>query len=88
MIKDALNNLRNNQEQCDFDGVFVKVSRQALDEVLDAFEEIHKTAYKEGWNDREDDLIMGINRIMPGIECGNGGLTGYPYDRNTNEQSC
>lgn len=34
MIKDAIEVLRNHQEQCDFDGVFVKVSRQALDEVL------------------------------------------------------
>lgn len=68
MIKNAPENLRYNQEQCYFDGVFVKVSKQALDEVLDAFEEIHKTAYKEGWNDREDDLIMGINRIMLGTE--------------------
>lgn len=25
----------------------------------------HKAAYMEGWNDREDDLIAGINRVMP-----------------------
>lgn len=26
---------------------------------------IEKEAYKRGWNDREDDLIAGVNRIMP-----------------------
>ena len=30
----ASDNLRTNQEQCDADGCYVKVSRQALDEVL------------------------------------------------------
>jgi len=30
----AIDNLANHQEQCDMDGVMVKVSRQALDEVL------------------------------------------------------
>ena len=32
--------LRNNQIQCDSSGVEVKVSRQALDETLDRFEEM------------------------------------------------
>ncbi len=26
---------------------------------------VRQEAYKEGWNDREDDLIAGVNRIMP-----------------------
>lgn len=30
----AIDNLTHHQEQCDMDGVMVKVSRQALDEVL------------------------------------------------------
>lgn len=53
-----------------FDGVF-----QAVDAILSLFEpspapegtgddEI-KAAYKRGWNDREDDLILGINRVYP-----------------------
>lgn len=33
-IAPAIENLTNHQEQCDMDGVMVKVSRQALDEVL------------------------------------------------------
>lgn len=33
-IKPAIDNLTNHQEQCDRDGIMVKVSRQALDEVL------------------------------------------------------
>lgn len=27
--------------------------------------EIEKAAYKRGWSDREDDLIAGVNRIVP-----------------------
>lgn len=33
-VQPAIDNLTNHQEQCDPDGVMVKVSRQALDEVL------------------------------------------------------
>lgn len=36
----ALENLTTRQEQCDADGVMVKVSRQALDEVLNAVNEV------------------------------------------------
>lgn len=32
----AVENLASHQEQCDMDGMMVKVSRQALDEVLEA----------------------------------------------------
>jgi hypothetical protein len=32
----AIDNLTNHQEQCDMDGCYVKVSRQAVDEVLGA----------------------------------------------------
>lgn len=35
-VAPALDQLRNHQRQADMDGVFVTVSRQALDEVLDA----------------------------------------------------
>ena len=35
MPREAVEQLTNHQEQCDFDGVMVKVSRQALDEVLE-----------------------------------------------------
>jgi len=36
----AVENLAGHQEQCDMDGVMVKVSRQALDEVLNAVNEV------------------------------------------------
>jgi hypothetical protein len=36
----ALENLNTRQEQCDADGVMVKVSRQALDEVLSAVNQV------------------------------------------------
>lgn len=40
-IASAVENLARHQEQCDMDGVMVKVSRQALDEVLGAIEFIN-----------------------------------------------
>lgn len=39
-IAPAVENLARHQEQCDMDGVMVKVSRQALDEVLNAVNNI------------------------------------------------
>lgn len=39
-VAPAVENLACNQEQCDQDGVMVKVSRQALDEVLNAVNEV------------------------------------------------
>ena len=39
-IAPAVENLASHQEQCDFDGVMVKVSRQALDEVLNAVNDL------------------------------------------------
>lgn len=36
----AYDTLRNHQEQADMDGVMVKVSRQALDEILDEYDEM------------------------------------------------
>jgi hypothetical protein len=39
-IAPAIENLARHQEQCDMDGVMVKVSRQALDEVLNAVNNI------------------------------------------------
>lgn len=39
-IAPAVENLACHQEQCDFDGVMVKVSRQALDEVLNAVNDL------------------------------------------------
>ena len=36
----AVDVLRNHQKQCDFDGVEVQVSRQALDETLDKLESL------------------------------------------------
>lgn len=39
-IAPAVENLAGHQEQCDFDGVMVKVSRQALDEVLNAVNDL------------------------------------------------
>lgn len=36
----AVENLACHQEQCDQDGVMVKVSRQALDEVLEAINKL------------------------------------------------
>ena len=40
--KSAVKNLRNHQDQCDADGVMVKVSRQALDETLAAIDRLIK----------------------------------------------
>lgn len=37
-IRPAVENLRQHQRQLDMDGIFVGVSRQALDEVLDYIE--------------------------------------------------
>ena len=39
-VAPAVENLSVHQEQCDRDGVMVKVSRQALDEVLNAVNEV------------------------------------------------
>lgn len=39
-VAPAVENLATHQEQCDFDGVMVKVSRQALYEVLNAINEV------------------------------------------------
>ncbi len=39
-VAPAVENLVGHQEQCDMDGVMVKVSRQALDEVLNAVNEV------------------------------------------------
>lgn len=39
-VAPAVENLSCHQEQCDADGVMVKVSRQALDEVLNAVNEV------------------------------------------------
>lgn len=39
-IAPAVENLACHQEQCDFDGVMVKVSRQALDQVLNAVNDL------------------------------------------------
>lgn len=36
----AVENLACHQEQCDMDGIMVKVSRQALDEVLEAINKL------------------------------------------------
>lgn len=40
VVAPAVENLARHQEQCDMDGVMVKVSRQALDEVLNAVNEV------------------------------------------------
>lgn len=40
----AVENLSCHQEQCDMDGIMVKVSRQALDEVLGGIEAINTLA--------------------------------------------
>jgi hypothetical protein len=39
-VAPAVENLACHQEQCDQDGVMVKVSRQALDEVLEAINKL------------------------------------------------
>lgn len=39
-VAPAVENLSCHQEQCDMDGVMVKVSRQALDEVLEAINKL------------------------------------------------
>ena len=38
----ASHNLRTNQEQCDMDGCYVKVSRQAVEEVLEQYDGMRK----------------------------------------------
>lgn len=40
----ASENLRTNQEQCDMDGCYVKVSRQAVEETLEQFESLLEAA--------------------------------------------
>lgn len=40
LLREAVNQLRNHQRQLDADGCMVGVSRQALDEVLDAHESV------------------------------------------------
>jgi hypothetical protein len=52
----AIENLTNHQEQCDMDGVMVKVSRQALDEVLSLVSNLARSralavssTHGEGW---------------------------------------
>lgn len=40
VVAPAVENLSCHQEQCDQDGVMVKVSRQALDEVLEAINKL------------------------------------------------
>jgi hypothetical protein len=42
--KEAAEHLRMNQGQMDMDGTFVQVSRQALDQVLDAYDALQKQA--------------------------------------------
>jgi len=39
-VAPAVENLACHQEQCDMDGVMVKVSRRALDEVLEAINKL------------------------------------------------
>lgn len=48
-IAPAVENLACHQEQCDMDGVMVKVSRQALDEVLEAVNQTVIIAASDGW---------------------------------------
>lgn len=43
----AVENLACHQEQCDQDGIMVKVSRQALDEVLEAINKLTITAAQD-----------------------------------------
>jgi len=40
MINEAIKHLKNNQKQLDEDGILVGVSRQALDELIQAYETI------------------------------------------------
>ena len=54
--QDAIDNLRNNQQQLDQDGVMVGVSRQALDEVL-----AHIDAQR-------DEMVEWINAMMNMVE--------------------
>lgn len=44
---------------------WTKINPATKTDVFNMVMELHKAAYKEGWNDREDDLIMGVRRIMP-----------------------
>ena len=41
-LEGAINALKNGQQQLDMDGIFVGVSRQALEEVLDGIERLQK----------------------------------------------
>ena len=43
MINEAIKHLKNNQKQLDEDGILVGVSRQALDELIQAYETIQST---------------------------------------------
>jgi hypothetical protein len=54
----AVENLACHQEQCDQDGVMVKVSRQALDEVLEAINQLAIAA-------AQDSLAYGARAVKP-----------------------
>lgn len=45
----ATENLRNNQEQADRDGIMVKVSRQAVDETLVEVEQLRAAVERAQW---------------------------------------
>lgn len=51
-VAPAVENLACHQEQCDMDGVMVKVSRQALDEVLEAINQLAIAAAQDTISDR------------------------------------
>jgi hypothetical protein len=52
-IAPAVENLSCHQEQCDMDGCMVKVSRQALDEVLEAINKLAIAAAQDSLSGRE-----------------------------------
>jgi hypothetical protein len=52
-IAPAVENLACHQEQCDMDGVMVKVSRQALDETLEAVNQIAILSAADRWQPME-----------------------------------
>ncbi len=73
-VAPAVENLATHQEQCDFDGVMVKVSRQALYEVLNAINEVAIQAaitspapVDAGVREALIDALAGLKYIEPAI---------------------
>lgn len=59
----AIENLTNHQQQADMDGTFVKVSRQALDEVLSYLAAMQQAQEPVAWRyERTDGFVILVSK--------------------------